>query len=299
MKLDQLRRMALFAMVAREGSFTAVSNQQSIATSAISSAISQLEAEIDTRLFHRSTRKLTLTDEGAVFLKHCQAMLFEAQTAHEELSQLTGQLAGQLTITASQLEAKLWLLPALTPLLQANPKLTLNLIVNDQRMDLIEHGIDIAIRSGQMHDSSYIARALTDLPECIVASPIYIQTHGEPKTAADLSQHKIIGFSAFDHPNQLTIYDQNDQAHTATLTVGAKTDSVEIAKNLAKMGLGLARLPLFAIEQELRDGQLVQVLQNYHLQHIKVYAVTIKRDLQPTKVKAALESIQAFMRLNT
>ena len=102
MKLDQLRRMALFAMVAQEGSFTAVSERQNIATSAVSAAITKLEQDLDVRLLHRSTRQLSLTDEGRIFLQHCQGMLTEATNAHEALGEMTGQLRGQLTITASQ-----------------------------------------------------------------------------------------------------------------------------------------------------------------------------------------------------
>lgn len=217
MKLDQLRRMALFAMVAQEGTFTAVSNAQNIATSAISSAISQLEKEIGVRLFHRSTRRLTLSDEGTIFLKHCQAMLHEARSAHEELSQLTGQLAGQLTITASQMEAKLWLLPAIAPLLQANPKLTLNLLVSDHYIDLVAHGVDIALRSGPLNDSSFVARALANLPELIVAAPSYIAQWGLPERINDLSTHRIIAFSAFAHPQQLSLLDASGQLHSAQL----------------------------------------------------------------------------------
>ena len=207
MKLDQLRRMALFAMVAREGSFTAVAQQQNIATSAISSAVTQLESELGVRLLHRSTRQLSLTDEGAVFLKRCEAMLFEAHSAHEEISQMSGQLAGQLTITASNLEAQSIVLPALAPLLQAHPKLILNLQVDDHQMDLVAHGVDMAIRAGRMEDSSLIARPLTQLPELLVAAPSYLAQYGAVERIEDLARHRIIAFEPFAHPSQLNLLD--------------------------------------------------------------------------------------------
>ena len=298
MKLDQLRRMALFAMVAQEGSFTAVSKLQNIATSAISSAVTQLEDEIGTRLFHRTTRKLRLTAAGEVFLKRCQAMLFEANTAHEELNQLTGQLVGALTITASQWEAEAWVLPALQPLLQDNPKLTLNLLAHDQQLDLIEHGIDIAIRSGQLADSSLIARALVELPEVIVASPAYLAKNGTPSRADDLSAHHIIAFTPFMQPQHLSLIDAEGQTHLVQLNIGAQTDSTQLVKKLCLMGLGLARLPLDMVKHALDDGALIAILPEYTLPIIKVYAITTKRDMQPAKVIAALSALQNHIQKN-
>ncbi len=295
MKLDQLRRMALFAMVAREGSFTAVAQQQNIATSAISSAVTQLESELGIRLLHRSTRQLSLTDAGALFLKRCDAMLFEANSAHEEISQLSGQLAGQLTITASNLEAQSLVLPALAPLLQAHPKLMLNLRVDDQQMDLVAHGVDVAIRAGRLADSSLIARPLASLPEVLVAAPRYLAQYGAAEHIEDLAHHRIIAFLSFAQPNQLTLLDEQGTQHTAQLTIGAKTDSVEVVRQLAMVGLGIARLPRTAVADALQRGELVQVMTAYTLPVIQIYAVTIKRDLQPPKVLAAIEHIQRFI----
>ena len=295
MKLDQLRRMALFAMVAEQGSFTAVSQQQNIATSAISAAISQLEAEIGTRLLHRSTRKISLTDAGTVFLTRCQAMLFEANTAHEEIEQMTGQLVGTLTITASQWQADVWILPALAPLLQANPKLILNLLVDDRRLDLIEHHIDIAIRSGVLLDSNLIARPLAHLPEWLVAAPNYLAQCGTPQSIGDLNTHRIIAFTPFNQPQHISLVDDSGATKTVQLSIGAQTDSVEVVRQLAIMGLGVARLPQKVVEAELARGELVRILPNYTLPTIKVYAVTSKRDLQPAKVIAVLAALHEFM----
>ncbi len=295
MKLDQLRRMALFAMVAEHGSFTAVAQQQNIATSAISAAITQLEAEIGTRLLHRSTRKISLTDAGMVFLSRCQAMLFEANTAHEELAQMVGQLVGTLTITVSQWQAECWLLPALTPLLQNNPKLNLHLLIGDNRLDLVEHSIDIAIRGGVLADSGLIARPLAHLPEWVVAAPRYLRQHGTPQNVADLNQHRIIAFTPFSHPQQLTLIDAQGYSQTAQLVIGAQTDSVEVVRQLAVMGLGVGRLPQKVVETQLARGELMRVLPQHTLPAIKMYAVTSKRDMQPAKVVAALGALHDFM----
>lgn len=298
MKLDQLRRMALFAMVARAGSFTAVAQQQNIATSAISSAVTQLESELGVRLLHRSTRQLSLTDEGEVFLRRCEAMLFEANSAHEEIHQMSGQLSGQLTITASNLEAQSIVLPALSAWLRAHPKLIMNLRVDDHRMDLVANGVDIAIRAGKLEDSSLIARPLALLPEVLVAAPDYVAQYGAAESISDLARHRIIAFAPFAQPNQLNLVDEKGKSHSVHLSIGAKADSVEVVRQLAIAGLGIARLPRTAVSKELRQGDLVSVLSDYTLPAIQIYAVTIKRDLQPPKVVAAITEIQRYIKEN-
>ena len=295
MKLDQLRRMALFAMVAQEGSFTAVSERQNIATSAVSAAITKLEQDLGVRLLHRSTRQLNLTDEGRIFLQHCQGMLAEATSAHEALGEMTGKLIGQLTITTSQLDAKTLVLPALTPMLQANPKLILNLIVDDRQIDLVAGAVDIAIRAGKLEDSSLVARSLGRLPEVLVAAPEYLQRQGVPQNIQDLSEHKIIAFSSFSQPQNITLLDAAKVQTTVRLQLGAQTDNVEMVCKLALAGLGIARLPVSAVKTELHNGDLTVIMSEFSLPEIHLYAVTAKRDLQPAKIALAIESIRQYI----
>ena len=295
MKLDQLRRMALFAMVAQEGSFTAVSERQNIATSAVSAAITKLEQDLGVRLLHRSTRQLSLTDEGRIFLQHCQGMLAEATNAHEALGEMTGKLIGQLTITTSQLDAKTLVLPALTPMLQANPKLILNLIVDDRQIDLVAGAVDIAIRAGKLEDSSLVARSLGRLPEVLVAAPEYLQRQGVPQNIQDLSEHKIVAFSSFSQPQNITLLDAAKVQTTVRLQLGAQTDNVEMVCKLALAGLGIARLPVSAVKTELHNGDLTVIMSEFSLPEIHLYAVTAKRDLQPAKITLAIESIRQYI----
>lgn len=294
MKLEQLRKMALFSLVVQEGSFTKVADKQGMANSAVSSAVSQLEKELNTRLLHRSTRQLSLTDEGAIFFQHCQAMLSSAIDAHEALSDVTGQLAGELTISASSMEAHHLVLPALKPLLQANPKLILNLKISDEQVDLVSEGIDIAIRAGNLADSSLVARPLTHIHETIVASPSYIARYGSPQTVEDLQHHVLVAFSPFMHPNTLSLLDTQGVRHDMTLPIGAKTDDVEATKTLVMMGLGLARLPTLLVQPQLDNGALIAILPDHQLPVTPLYAVTLKRDLQPLKVSKSIQAMTQF-----
>lgn len=296
MKLDQLRRMALFALVAQEGSLTKVANQQGIATSAISAAVSQLESELNTRLLHRSTRQITLTDVGQAFFRHCQLMLNEADHAHETISELTGQLAGQLTLSASRLDAETIALPALAPLLRAHPKLILNVQINDRQVDLVAQGIDIALRAGVLHNTNLIARPLMPYHEAIVASPDYLRQYGTPAGIADLAAHRIIAFTPFAQPDTLTLSDAEGRFQTASLAIAAQSNEVDTVRRLACLGLGVARLPLLAVKEDLSAGRLKSILPDCRLPSIHLYAVTLKRDLQPAKVTAAIEAIQQFIR---
>jgi DNA-binding transcriptional LysR family regulator len=299
MKLEQLRRMALFAMVAKEGSFTTVSKQQNITTAAISSAISKLEKDIGARLLHRTTRTVRPTDVGFVFLRHCEAMLLEAETAHEQLHHANNELSGTITIAAAHWEADTWLIPALKPLLYQNPNLVPHLVVSDQQVDIVKEGIDIAIRSGGLKDSALVARALTNhLYNVIVAAPDYLKHHGVPLSAEDLNEHYIVAFTSFTQPQTIQLTHPDGTTYRKLLQLGAKTDTLYTAKQLCMMNFGLARLPFYFVHPEIDSGQLQWILPNYKLPSYKTYAVTAKRTLQSAKTVAVIDALQNYFQSN-
>ena len=208
---------------------------------------------------------------------------------------MTGQLSGQLTITASQLDAKALVLPALTPLLETNTKLILNLMVNDRQIDLIADSVDIAIRAGRLKDSNLVARSLGTIDEVLVVSPKYSQRYGIPSLLSELSKHRIIMFTSFEQPKSLTMININGIQETVSLQIGAITDNVEMVVQLALSGFGIARLPRSTVRKSLLDGSLIEIMKDFHLPQIQMYAITVKRDLQPRKVAIAIKEIQQFI----
>ncbi|MFZ6767335.1 LysR family transcriptional regulator [Undibacterium sp. Di26W] len=298
MHFDQLRRMALFAQVVRHGSFSAAARAMDIATSVLSTAVSQLEDELGVRLLHRTTRRLSLTELGQDFYSRCTDMLASAEAAQSLIAESSGEIAGRLRISAASDVADHILLPALAPLTLKHPKLLLDIQVADNIVDMAAQQIDLSIRSGWMRDSSLVARKLADLHEVLVAAPSYLQKLGTPQTPDDLLKHRIIAMTRLNDPCTLSLKNAADDTVKISLPAAAMTDSVRLSSEMAISGFGLARLPSHAIDKALREGSLITVLTDWTLPLAGIYAVTLKRGLQPQKVQAAIEALGSFLAPN-
>lgn len=295
MQLDRLRRMALFAMVVRHGSFSAASRAMDLATSVLSSSVSQLEKELGVRLLNRTTRSLSLTEAGQLYHEKCVEMLTAAEMAEEMVAGGVGEIAGRLRISAASDTAQKIVLPALAPLAREHPKLLLDLLVDDRVVDMTTQAIDLSIRSGWLRDSSLVARKLADLHEVLVASPDYLQRFGIPDSPDSLRQHRIVGFNRFAEPTTLVFKNAAGESARVMLTPGAMTDNVSMVRDFAVQGFGVARMPSYMVQRELSNGELVLLLPNWALPGAGIYAVTLKRTLQPPKVSAAIAAITDYL----
>lgn len=295
-QLDRLRRMALFALVVRHGSFSAASRAQDLATSVLSSAVSQLEEELGVRLLHRTTRSLSLTEAGQLFHEKCVEMLDAAEMAQEIVTDGSHEISGRLRISAASDVAQKIVLPALVPLARQHPRLLLDIQVDDHIVDMATQSIDLSIRSGWMRDSSLVARKLADLHEVLVASPDYLQRYGTPDSPESLRQHRIVGFKRFAEPTTLVFKNDSGQGERVAMVPGALTDNVYILHELAVQGLGVARMPSYLTRAAVSSGALVQLLTNWHLPGAGIYAVTLKRTLQPPKVTAAIDAMSEYLK---
>ena len=294
MQIDRLRRMALFTQVVRHGSFSAAARAQDLATSALSAAVSQLEEELGIRLLNRTTRRLSLTEAGQGFYDKCVVMVASAEAAEEWVAEQSSEISGRLRVSAAADVAERLVLPALAPLAERYPKLLLDLQVTDQIVNMAEQSIDLSIRSGWLRDSSLVARKLADFQEVLVAAPSYLDRHGQPTIPDQLREHRIIGFSRFTEPTTLVLKN-NDGSIRVVMAAAAITDSVNMLRGLALNGLGLARLPRPTVQADLASGLLQELLPDWSLPGAGVYAVTLKRTLQPPKVVAAIEALSSYL----
>lgn len=295
MQLDRYRRMALFSMVVRHGSFSAASREIGLATSVLSSAVSQLEESLNVRLLNRTTRSLSLTEVGHLYHEKCLEMLSAAEMAEEIAIGELGEIAGRLRISSASDVAQKIILPALEPLVKASPKLILDILVDERVVDMTTHTIDLSIRSGWLRDSSLVSRKLADLHEVLVASPDYLQRFGVPDSPDRLSSHRIVGFSRFVDPTTLLFKNTTNESVSITLSPGAMTDNVSLMHDLVLRGFGLARMPSYMVQNDLLKGELVSLLPDWSLPGAGIYAVTLKRTLHPPKVSAAIEAIRHYL----
>lgn len=289
--------MGLFALVVRHGSFSAASRAQDLATSVLSSAVSQLEEELGVRLLHRTTRSLSLTEAGQLFHEKCVEMLAAAEMAQELVADGSHAISGRLRISAASDVAHKIVLPALMPLARQHPKLLLDIQVDDHIVDMATQSIDLSIRSGWMRDSSLVARKLADLHEVLVASPDYLQRYGMPDSPETLRKHRIVGFKRFSEPTTLVFKNDTGQSVRVAMAPGAMTDNVYMLHELTVQGLGIARMPSYLTQDAVNSGALVRLLTDWRLPGAGIYAVTLKRTLQPPKVTAAIDALSAYLQV--
>jgi DNA-binding transcriptional LysR family regulator len=296
MQFDQLRRMAIFAQVVRYGSFSAAARAQDLTTSVISAAVTQLEDELGVRLLHRTTRSLSLTEIGQEFYEKCADMLSTAETAQEIIHEHSGEISGRLRIACASDVATSIVLPALGPMAANHKQLMLDIRVSDQIIDLAEHQIDLSIRSGWLRESAQVARKLADLDEILVASPVYLRSAGVPKTPAELMQkHKMISLTRLNDPCQFSLQHLDGHQEKVIMQAYAMTDSVTTMVAMCVHSYAIARVPSFTVADEIQQGSLVRLLPDWKLHGGGIFAVTLKRKLQPPKVQAAITALTRYL----
>lgn len=297
--MDRLRRMAVFARVVEARSISAAARELGMSPSAVSQQLRALERELAVVLLHRSTRRLTLSEAGQVFYEGCAAMTLAARQAEIRLAELRDELVGELRVAApAGLAARH--LAALATLLEAHPRLRLRLFADDERIDLIESRIDLAIRVAhpqRMLDSSLVARPLADLQEVLIAAPGYLAQRGTPADAEALARHEWLLLTPLGEPQFLDLTGPQEQVVRIRLDGRVAGNSAEALVELARAGLGICRTIMSReLAADLAAGRLQRLLPDWRLPALTVYAMTPRRDAQPAKVLRAIEALQASLR---
>jgi DNA-binding transcriptional LysR family regulator len=318
--MDDLRAMAVFAETVDAGSMSAAARRLGMSPSAVSQAIRALEDSGGVTLLHRSTRKLTLTESGERYYPHCRRMVDAARAGADALQLAHDAPGGELRVAAPVGFAN-HIAPALAPLLADAPQLRLRLLVDDAMIDLIDARIDLAVRVGQLADSNWIARRLCDLDTVLCASPAYLARHGVPAAPRDLPAHQWLALgreaqagrapevlAAPGARGRLRDGMPSSQAVAMSLDMQAADGTRErplvearIASNnqmavqhMCEHGLGIAQLAQADVAPALRRGALVQVLADWRLPAMPVWAVTPRRDGEAAKVRVALEHLKRY-----
>ncbi len=291
--MDDLRRMAVFACVVRHRSMSAAARELRMSTSAVSQQVRQLERDGGATLLHRSTRRLTLTDAGERFYAGCAAMVAAADRARADLLAARDAPGGELRMSAPVGFAR-HVAPALGPMLAAYPALSLTLLVDDARVDLVEARVDLAIRFGDLPDSSWAARRLSRLAMQVYAAPAYLAAHSVPHGPDDLIAHQWLGF-ARDGAFAAMLHGPDGAQRSLRLEPRIASNNQLSLQQMCTAGLGLAMLGSIDVQQELAAGSLVPLLPDWQLAPLDVWAVTPQRDAQPAKVRHAVEALEAYL----
>lgn len=287
--MDNYRAMAIFAQVIEYGSFSAAARKLGITTSAVSQQINQLEDLLGTRLLQRTTRKLSLTEAGEIYLDGCRQMMDAADLANQRIGQFSKEPSGTLRISCSHDFSANHLIPLLGPFMDKHPKLSLDIDGSDEVINLIEEQVDLAIRIGHLEESGWISRKIGELQEIIVAAPRYLDQHGTPREPADLAQHQWVAFTRRRQPYQLSLSGPNGDQHKVRLYGRARSNSAPSMQELMKAGLGIGLTLRLNIMDELENGELIQILGDYRSEPVGIYAVYPQRTFLPLKVRAVID----------
>lgn len=284
-----------FIRVADLGSISKAAQDANISVSVASQKLQRLEQQLQLRLFHRTTRKLTLTEEGHTLLTRGRGWMADFVNLHESLKVKDQRLSGTLRITASAIFGTKVLMPLIAEFSKLHPELHIHLDLNDQNIDLIQQGMDLAIRIGQLKSSSLIAKKLASNPRLLCASPAYLQQYGIPERLSDLKSHRCI---LQQHANGLTNqwYFLNKAAETEQIRVEGyfSTNSGEAVRQAALHGLGISNHSFWHVAEDLDTGKLVQVLPDYPVEATAIYAVFPHRELLPPKVQCFLDYLSDY-----
>jgi DNA-binding transcriptional LysR family regulator len=279
-----------FLAVASAGSLSAAARQLDVVPMQVSRRIAALEEDLGVRLFHRTTRSLTLTAEGEAFVPFATAMVDAESGARAELRPSPGTASGVLRLTAPSGFGQSVVLPMLSDLLEANPELRIDLDVSDRQVDIVGQGLDVALRIAPLEDSELVAKKIASNPRLVCAAPAYLKKHGCPLTVADLDSHACIRLSALRRWPLIvdgTLIRKHVDARVTT-------SSVEAARSAAVQGLGLAQLTYWDVFRQLADNSLVQIhLTDAAMEDLSVWAVMPSRQYVPNRVNVFLGALQS------
>lgn len=257
--MDRLGSLSAFVQSAETRNFTLAGRSLGISSSAVGKAVARLEERLDVRLFHRSTRSISLTPEGEMLLLRCRRISTEIEAAEQELVQANATPRGRLRVSLPPMG------PELTALLagfaQAFPGVELDLDVGDRAVDLIDEGFDIALRTGDPGDSRLMTRKLGSYCYAVVGSPTYFHSRPKPEQRADLAEHVCLHQRA-SGSGWIERWILDEVEPETDLPIAAVATSVEALVSLAERGLGLAWLPAFVVRPHLRSGALIQVIED-------------------------------------
>lgn len=288
--MDQFKQIAAFVQAATRGSLSAAAQAEGVTPALIGRRISALETRLGVLLLTRTTRKLTLTFEGQAFLEDCQRLLNDLANAEAAVSLGGVKVSGHLRLSAPAGFGRRHVAPLVRDYLDANPELTVNLDLSDRLVDLVNEGIDCAVRIGELADSSLVSVRLGDMRRLVVASPEYLARQGVPRTLEDLSHHVCLSLG-----QQRGWTFRDPQGGTQTLKVSGRFECNDgaVLHDSALAGRGLAWRSWWEVGADLQAGRLVSVLDEHAAPPLGIYAVFPQRRQLPLRVRLFIDLLKS------
>jgi len=288
-----LADVTLFRTIAAVGSLSAAARQMGTTPMLVSRRLANLEAELGARLFHRTTRSLSLTAEGEAFLPHAAALIEARDSALDSISSSGSGLSGVLKITAPNVIGHSVVIPVVAELIANNPALRVDLTLSDGVIDIATAGLDVAVRVALMKPSELIATRVADNPFTLVASPAYLARFGEPAASADLVNHPCIKLHAMDH----WPFTRGDEMHRVRVGGPLAASTVDAVRSACIAGVGIAMLTYWDVHEQIARGELKRiVLTDLKPLEVGIWAVYPTRTYMPARVRAFIDALRNTLR---
>jgi len=292
--MDVMQSMAVFRRVVEAESFSAVARETSMSQSTISKHVAALEDRLGTKLLNRSTRSINLTEAGSEYYHHCVRILNDFNEAEASVGKGKIKPTGTLRLSTSTTFGRRFIIPLLNDFLMQYPDINCDLIFNDQYIDLVKEGIDLAIRIGPLADSSLIARKIGVSPRVVVASPAYLVKNGRPRKPTDLLvHHQCLVYSGQKSPDLWFFHSAQNGDETVHVNSRLKISSPDAIADAAVAGLGIALMCDWYVEDYVKQGKLKIIMADYKPTAHEVHAVYPERKFVPQKVKRIIDYLSA------
>ncbi|UCB54616.1 MAG: LysR family transcriptional regulator [Thiotrichales bacterium] len=286
-----LVELRAFVTVVETGGFNRAADQLKASAAAVSRRVSSLESALGTKLLNRTTRQIDLTEAGRQFYADVIHILESLEEAEEKIQTGRETIKGNLRIAAPLSFGVGRIAPVLPAFMNQHPELKVHLQLEDHFTDLVAEGIDVAVRIGALKDSSLVATRLASIPRTFCASPDYLAQHGEPRRPEELAGHNCLLYSLLS-PRENWNISRDDETHEFEITGTLSTNNGEVLKEATIQGLGITMMPMFIIEDALKDGRLKTILPDYCPEPFGLYAVRPSRHFTPARVRALIEFLR-------
>ncbi len=286
--MSRLKQIETFVSVANRGSLTAAAVAEGVAPGVVSRRLDALEARLGVKLLLRTTRRVTLTFEGSAYLEDCQRILRELGDAEASVSLGGVKARGHLRISAPAGFGRRHVAPLIMQFLDANPEVTVNLDLSDRLVDLVNEGVDCAVRVGELSDSSLVSIKLAENRRVVVASPDYLARQGTPQTLADLSHHNCLSLGQ----QRGWLFHNDTEIASIKVSGLLECNDGAVLHEWALAGRGLAWRSLWEVGDDLKSGALVSVLDEFAAPPTGIHAVFPQRKYLPLRVRLLIDHLK-------
>jgi DNA-binding transcriptional LysR family regulator len=291
--MDRFAEIEALLAVVESGTFSAAGERLGLAKSVISRRVSQLEQRLGSRLLHRTTRRLSLTDAGRDFYQRAAQILADLDDAEQGVSSASAELRGTLKVAAPLSFGVAHLSSALTDFLERHPTIEVNLDLNDRNINLVEEGFDVAVRIGELQDSTLVARRLGTSRMVTCVSRAYLERHGEPLHPNDFQRHIGLQYSNISYKQHWQFVTRDGRTFQAQPQIRMRANNGEVLAAAAVAGIGITSGPTFILGPYLKEGKLQRILRDYRRPSVGIFAVTPPGRLLPQRVQRFIEFLSS------